>query len=193
MPSSPKNKKRRRADFYPTPHWATRTLLNSFPLIGRNKMLRIKEVCAGRGNISKVIKEFYPDCELTQHELFRNKQLPQYGECIFGDFFKTSTEDLTLDYVITNPPFSLAQEFIERCRELYPNAEIIMLLPFSFLGSAKRYDFWLKNTPNKFSILSDRPSFSNDGKTDSSVYNWTHWFNDDNRHIFLPPTFLKRP
>jgi len=193
MPSAPKKKKRREADFYETPDWCTEALLAAYPLDPMTRQLKIVEPCAGHGAISRVIKDYYSSCELIQYELTRNKKLQKYGDVTFGDFFNNAIADDTVDYVITNPPFTLSQEFITSCRYLYPNAEIIKLLPFSFLGSAKRHDWWVDNTPNKHSVLSDRPSFTNDGKTDSSVYAWYHWFEAARKHIQLPMSFLRRP
>jgi hypothetical protein len=204
MPAAPKKNKRRDADFYETPTWCTEALFTHLD-IPRDAV--VVEPCAGFGAISSVIKEHNPDCKLIQQELIQfrqrnvglgrwipieNTKLQQYGDVTFGDFLLDLNVDTTVEYVITNPPFSLAQEFVFTCRKKYPNAEIIMLLPFSFLGSAKRYRWWTQNPPNKFSILSDRPSFTNDGKTDSSVYAWYHWFDNANRELFHAPEFLKK-
>jgi len=200
MPSTTKTK-RRDADFYETPEWCTRALLDSYPIDSNSVIV---EPCAGHGAISRVIKEYYPECTLVQYELNRNKKLEKISTVEFGDFLKqdglisvgnslkTDPRCSLVDYVITNPPFTYAQEFITNCRLIYPNAEIIMLLPFSFLGSDKRHGWWKQNTPNKQTVLSTRPSFTNDGKTDSSVYAWYHWFNEARKNIFLPMTFVRR-
>lgn len=189
MPSAPKKNKRRDADFYETPEWCTRAMLDYLEI---SPTARIIEPCAGHGAISRVIKEYFPQCTLVQYELRPNKKLQQHGRVTFGNFLKKVRFDATADFVITNPPFTYSQEFITTCRENYPNAEIIKLLPFSFLGSAKRHEWWKKNTPNMFSVLSDRPSFTNDGHTDSSVYAWYHWFNMHNKHKYRPTVFLER-
>jgi len=192
MPSAPKKNKRREADFYETPEWCTRALLDSLKE-EINPNTRIIEPCAGHGAISRVIKEYFPQCTLVQYELNRNNKLHEYGDATFGDFFKNVKYDESVSMVITNPPFTYSQEFIDTCKENYPNAVIIMLLPFSFLGSAKRYEWWLNNKPNKFYVLSDRPSFTNDGNSDSSVYAWYRW-NPTNSSgaVFYPPEFLRR-
>ena len=194
MPSTTKTI-RREADFYETPEWCTRALMESLE-IDIALSHKIVEPCAGNGAISRVIKEYVPKCTLVQYELNKNKKLEQYGDVTFGDFLKNVRKDRDVNYVITNPPFTYSQEFIDACRTNYPNAEIIMLLPFSFLGSAKRHDWWKKNTPNMFSVLSDRPSFTDDGKTDSSVYAWYRWLYSNEPgccNLCLPPVeFLKR-
>lgn len=175
MPSAPKQAPRREADFYATPSWVTKSLLKSYTLVLPAKIV---ECCAGDGAISnEIIKEYglLPDyIDLIQYELRpeEERNLSEFGEVNIGDFLEVNVIDKDVNYVITNPPFSLAQEFIEHCLYLYPNAELIFLLPLSFLGSNKRHNFWKSVPLNGIKILSHRPSFTNDGKTDSSVYGW---------------------
>ena len=82
--------------------------------------------------------------------------------------------------IITNPPYSLAQEFVERSLELVsPNGLVVMLLQTGFEGSKKRREFftqypWLI----KFNIR-PRPGFVRGASGASSdmreyaVYVWT--------------------
>ena len=186
MPSHPKHVVREEKDFYSTPSWCTETLLNSYPLTNKNIIV---EPCAGSGAISKIIKKTYPDCNLIQYEIREEEKetLKQYGDVHIGDFLKMDKKDHFVTHVVTNPPFSFAQEFIEHCLFLYPTAEIIMLLPATFYGSVKRHDFWINNTPVSQWTLSNRPSFTSNGKTDSTIYFWVGW-NTKYKGIF----FLKR-
>lgn len=78
-----------------------------------------------------------------------------------------------VDLVITNPPYSLAQEFVEKSLTEAP--VVVMLLRLGFLESLKRKEFWEKNPLTSLIILSKRPSFTEDGKTDGSGYGWFIW------------------
>jgi hypothetical protein len=50
------------------------------------------------------------------------------------------------------------------------------LLRLNHLGSSTWVDFWRKHPPAGAVVLgSQRPSFSNDGKTDASEYVWFVW------------------
>jgi len=187
MPSAPKAE-RREADFYETPEWCTRALMEF--LFHYIEGYNIIEPCAGHGAISKIIKEYHPECTMIQYELNRNKKLQKYGDVTFGDFFKNSVYDESIDAVITNPPFTYSLEFIDTCRKNYPLADVTMLLPLSFLGSQKRNLWWKKNKPNRMIYLSDRPSFTGDGKTDSSVYAWYQWYEKAHAPIFQTPVSL---
>jgi hypothetical protein len=85
--------------------------------------------------------------------------------------------------IITNPPYSIAQEFIEKCFEIAnQETEIIMLLRLAFLESKKRYEFWQKHPVNELYILSERPSFTGKG-TDATAYAWFVWNGSDKQKI----------
>lgn len=76
--------------------------------------------------------------------------------------------------MVTNPPFSLAEEFIRHSRELYPQAELVFLLRLNFAGSVGRLPLWRDlGTPDVY-VLPNRPSFTG-GKTDSCEYAWFRW------------------
>lgn len=195
MPSSPKNKPRREKDNYSTPIWVIETLLNDFPLMTGEtasgcKRLKIVEPCSGAGNISSTIKRFYPDCELVQYEIRPEEErgLSEFGSIQIGDFLSVCEPDDDVDFVITNPPFTYSQEFIEKCLIDYPMAQLIFLMPLSFLGSDKRHDFWIEAPLTGLKVLSDRPSFTEDGKTDSSVYAW-YFFRT---RLMTPINFLSK-
>jgi hypothetical protein len=79
-----------------------------------------------------------------------------------------------IDAVITNPPYTLAAEFILRCRRLAPQAEIAMLLRLGFLESKSREAFWDFMGAADLYVLPDRPSFRGGG-SDSATYAWFVW------------------
>ncbi len=59
--------------------------------------------------------------------------------------------------IITNPPFSLALEFLQK--SLTEADSVFYLLRLNFLGSKKRKPFWNANRPTHTLVLSDRPCF----------------------------------
>ena len=85
--------------------------------------------------------------------------------------------------IISNPPYSVAQEIIERCFKIAnEDTEIIMLLRLAFLESKKRYNFWQKHPVNGLYVLSQRPSFTGKG-TDATAYAWFVWNNTGTQNI----------
>jgi len=86
------------------------------------------------------------------------------------DFLKDEGNHL---FVVTNPPFSLALEF---CNHAIQHADhAFMLLRLNFLASKKRRDWWNAHKPDALFILSERPSFTENGKTDATDYAWFYW------------------
>ena len=97
------------------------------------------------------------------------------------DIRKDSRADMKCDYlkenmrgydvIITNPPFILAKEIIEKAlREVNDNGYVVMLLRLNFFGSKARKAFFKKQMPINVYVHNRRMSFTKDGKTDSIEY-----------------------
>lgn len=95
-------------DDFPTPPWATRAFVTKVI-----KVLPGETACepaAGRGYMSEVLKEVFAHVDSFDIE--------DYGYCpaLPGGFLENKHFDAPdqWDWVITNPPFKLAKQFIER-------------------------------------------------------------------------------
>jgi len=72
------------------------------------------------------------------------------------------------DMAITNPPFALAQEVIDRCCQVVsPGGIVVMLLRLNFFGGEKRHDWWQKNMPTVCYVHSKRIGFMGHMQLDS--------------------------
>ena len=191
MSSTNRGKERHRKDDYPTPDWCLHRLMDANPkFLVSCRSLNFLEPCAGDGAIIRA----YHGHELSYSEAnweaveLRNVKANRKGLAIdnvtveFGDFFKSGpvlagAEALCRYHLaITNPPFSLAFEFIKAC---WPISDpICFLLRLNFLGSAGRHPWMQQHMPDVY-IIPDRPKFAKnkDGKwgTDSIEYAWMHW------------------
>ena len=137
-------KERNAYDFYATPKWCYENLDFPFHLFENGH-----EPCRGDARIVSFLES--KGLTTTSTEIREGQ-----------DFF--DWDDKT-DLIFTNPPFSIAQEFIEHS---LPRAKcVVMLLRINFLGSKKRYDFWKENEPDAIYVLSKRPSFT--GKEEEFV------------------------
>lgn len=166
---------RRESDFYETPREAIEAFLNAFELFGINLL----EPCAGNGAIIKAIKErkYAIPKLITAVEIgaeHRDKLITSGANWVYIADFLTWQLNFPVDTIITNPPYSIAQQIIEHCFEIAPDAEKIMLLRLAFLESKKRKAFWDKHPITQLYILSERPSFTGQG-TDSTAYAWFVW------------------
>lgn len=169
--SAPLKKKdeRRAYDVYETPAWAVEALLKVVPI---DSNLKYMEPCRGSGRI-------YNHLPLGS----------AWGEIRQGvDYLQTEYNHV--DVIITNPPYSLAQEFVTKA--LGEADAVVMLLRLGFLESTRRWEFWQENPLTSLLTLSKRPSFTDDGKTDGSGYAWFVW---DKKNILglAPFQFLEGP
>lgn len=165
------SKGRPKDDFYPTPPYATIALLEREKFGGN-----FLEPCCGDGSMSEVIQKYYPNQEIYSYDLYdRGYGLPGY------DFLTTDFSNMKIDNIITNPPFNLAQEFVEKSLEI-ANKKVALLMKIQFLEGAKRYHLF-KSTPlEKVYVFSKRLTFSRNGvklKNSGMIcYSWFVWNKD---------------
>ena len=97
------------------------------------------------------------------------------------DYLKTDFSQC--DLIITNPPFSMALDFLEKSLREAPT--VCYLLRLGFLGSIERHNFWKANPLTHLGVISEkgRPSFTGGG-TDNSEYAWFIW---DRAGIVIEP------
>lgn len=77
-----------------------------------------------------------------------------------------------VDLIVTNPPFSLALEFLDK--SIWESKTCIYLLRLNFLGSQKRKPFWQEYPLTHLYVLSTRPSFHS-ARSDATEYAWFVW------------------
>src|SRR6266571_1593360 len=94
-------------DDFPTPPWATRGLIEHI-LDDKAELLKLTclEPACGAGHMSKVLSEYFREV--------RSADAYQYGFGDVRDFLTYPYETNAVDWVITNPPFRLAEEFVLR-------------------------------------------------------------------------------
>ena len=121
------------ADYYPTPPWATRALMR---ILNDQYFARgsVWEPACGGGHMAEVLAESFKSVLAT--DLYDHGYAGRDGELI--DFLSPEAARLgRVDWVITNPPFKLADEFIrvglERARE-----GVAVLCRLQFLEGVKR-------------------------------------------------------
>ena len=171
------------SDFYATPLSVVHNFLDNHTLKDGN----ILEPTAGNGNIVAAIREREKESKhhITSVEIRKEEynNLCKYSDkVVIGDFLTWQPTD-TYKTIISNPPYSIALEIINKCFEIIDkDTEIIMLLRLAFLESKKRYEFWQKHPINKLYVLSQRPSFTGKG-TDATAYAWFIWNQSSKQEI----------
>ena len=143
-------------DYYATNPKAVEMLLMNYPFHAAT----ILEPCVGGGHIANAINNFFANQRvITGLDLIDRG----YPNTIVQDFLTWET-DRKFEGIITNPPFSLAQEFIEKGMELLTDdGQMAMFLKIQFLEGAKRKEFFEKYPPKYIYVFRNRMATWNNG------------------------------
>ena len=157
---------RNKTDFYATPTEVTVALLDFL----EDKMLidlpaTIWEPAAG--NLAMVDVMFDRGYRVIATDLY-----PQVGGMFPTDFLEANAE---CDWIITNPPFSKATEFIIHALGL--GKPCAFLLKSQFWHARSRLDLFRENPPSYVLPLTWRPDFLYGAKSGSPTMEclWTVW------------------
>ena len=143
-------------DYYATNPKAVEMLLTNYTF----NAATILEPCVGGGHIANAINNFFANQRvITGLDLVDRG----YPNTIVQNFLTWET-DKKFEGIITNPPFSLAQEFIEKGMELLTDdGQMAMFLKIQFLEGAKRKEFFEKYPPKYIYVFRNRMATWNNG------------------------------
>lgn len=119
MSATNRGTQRKESDFYTTPPDAVQALLRNYE-IAKTRTSRILEPSAGNGIIIEELRKFgYTNyihaIEIREEEKENLKHVADTVE--IGNFFNANP-GIKYDTIIGNPPYSLAQEFIDKALSL---------------------------------------------------------------------------
>lgn len=168
-------------DDFPTPGWATRALIEH--VIKRDTVSEqtCLEPACGRGHMSVVLSEYFQ--EVDAQDLF------DYGFGKVVDFQKCRIDDESYDWVITNPPFRLAEEFITRSLRIARKG-VAMLVRTVFIESVGRYErLFVPYPPSRVAQFTERVPMVK-GRIDKKAstatgYAWVVWEKLENTQTML--------
>ena len=144
------NRERVEEDYYATPPEATRVLLDNF---GLNDCLTIYEPACGEGHISKELKRWFENINLYPN--IYSSDLIDRGYGVGGIDFLEFNPDKKYDCIITNPPFKLSQEFIEKALKI-SNKYVIMFAKIQLLEGVARKKLFDKFPPKYIYVFTNR-------------------------------------
>lgn len=176
MSATGRGRVREAYDQYCTPHWCVHRLLEKIDLPGGVWL----EPCAGYGDIIKGVNEVRGDVQWVameiQEKCFISLDQLKLRDLAIADFLATADSEFPSDIsaTVSNPPYNLAQPFIEKCLRLAPRA--VMLLRLNFLEGEERCSFMRQYTPDVY-VLPNRPSFTLGG-TDATAYCFMDFFRE---------------
>ncbi|SMD12996.1 hypothetical protein SAMN06295998_1454 [Primorskyibacter flagellatus] len=176
-------------DNFPTPPWATRALVEHIIERGNERFLRSMsclEPACGAGHMAKTLSEYFGS--VIASDIF------PYGYGSVENFLDRDEASETFDWVITNPPFKFAEDFINKSLRISTRG-VAMLVRTVFIESVGRYDrIFSKNPPQKFAQFSERVPMVK-GRLDKKAstatgYSWIVWeknISPEPRLLWVPP------
>lgn len=193
MSSTNRGYDRHKSDYYITPINKIKQFLCQFTI---NNVIDNDEIiwfdpCAGGDKNNKMsypeaIKSIYPYSKIITMDI-RQDSLAQYKNMCY------ISEKLSFkpNIIITNPPFNIAKEIIEKAlNDVTMGGYVVMLLRLNFLGSKGRENLFKNYMPKEIYVHSRRMSFTSDGKTDSIEYAhfvWQKGYNPVHSKLYYIP------
>lgn len=180
-------------DFFPTPPWATRALFE-FVLKRSPHYIagqRAWEPAAGEGHMAEVLREFFADVFASD--------IHDYGRgYVVGDYLGTllrSECPFPPDWVISNPPFNEAADFLSRALA-EAKSGVALLLRLSWLEGAERWREIFRHTPpTTVAVFAGRVAMVkgkwDPGASSATAYAWFIWNFQEKQHkalSWIPPT-----
>lgn len=123
----------RARSYFPTPPWAARAGAEIIQTLSHTSLTLMScwEPAAGRGHMVHGLKDYFRFVWQTDIHDYDG-----YGAL---DFLTAGTPAERPDFIITNPPFPLAADFVRRGLEVATKG-VAVLARLAFLESAARYD-----------------------------------------------------
>jgi hypothetical protein len=183
-------------DFYPTPAGLAAAALAHVDITGSiGHSLTIVDPGAGLGEWGAAARHQWPDARIIGVDIAqRDPAGPCYDAWHVADYLtwaRSVPDEDRPDVIMGNPPYNLAEDFIRASLSLIaPGGRVVFLLRLAFLESQKRAALWRDHKPARVSVLTARPSFTGDGRSDAAAYavflwtcpaphvtalDWLHW------------------
>jgi hypothetical protein len=186
-------------DDFPTQPWATRALMEHViipakGLLGRKelKSMTAWEPAANRGHMAIPLTGYFERVIRSDIHDYGNGQ----QQC---DFLIPGTEPASVavrgaDWIITNPPFRLAEQFIDRSRQIKGWQGTAMIVRTAFLEGVGRYErLFAMNPPTIVAQFTERVPMvkgrlTATGST-ATAYCWLVWMANADRKpmVWIPP------
>lgn len=191
-------------DFFPTPPFATRALIEDIlkPLGVWNRDDKVWDPCCGEGHMSEVLKEYYADVYASD--------VHDYGKGYAVGNFPGASGLMLADrsecpwdrpnFIFANPPFLLAEQFLERALQ-ETKFGVALILRTAWLEGQERYrDIFSRTPPSIVAQFSERVTMV-EGVWDPEVssataYAWLLWLDGgaaiDTRFKWIRPGAVDR-
>lgn len=170
-------------DDFPTPPWAVRAFCELLTTAGNHgfnydlDQMDCREPAANRGYMARTLAEYFANVEASD--------IHDYGVGYPVDDYLFGPDQDPVDWTITNPPFRLAQQFIERAIRT-SRVGVGVIVRSAFLEGCARYDSLFRDTPPSFVFQHVERVPMVKGRYDpqaatATAYNWLVWLKGDSQ------------
>lgn len=163
-------------DDFPTPPWATRALCEFLRGVGKWNLClcTARDPAANRGHMVRPLREYFTEVDAAD--------VHDYGVGFpVADYLFGPDQD-PVDWTITNPPFKLAEQFIERALRT-SDCGVAVIVRAAFLEGQGRYERLFSVNPPRFvlqfteRVVMHKGRLAPEGST-ATAYAWLVWDTD---------------
>lgn len=171
-------------DDFPTPPWATRAILAQIATRSADRLadLTARDPCANRGHMVRPLQEYFGAVYA--------QDVHDYGAGFEVADYLFPSPIAEVDWTLINPPFRLAQQFIERALAT-SRIGVAALVRTGFLeGIARWRDLYSVNPPSAIFQFAERCPMAkatmSSATGTATSYCWLVWFKQDlGRHTLF--------
>lgn len=191
-------------DDFPTPPWATRALIEhviwpNISIFAPDQYLRSRSVwepACNRGFMARPLKDYFRRVYASDVHDYSDQWDGQdrVVDFLFPGSESPCIEAQGVNWVISNPPFRLAEQFIERSFQFKNWEGTAMLVRTAFLEGVGRYERLFKRQPPSFvAQFTERvPMLKGRVEKDATTataYCWLVWMDGEEgtRLVWIPP------
>lgn len=163
-------------DDFPTPPWATRALCEFLLATGYDLSGCIcREPAANRGHMVAPLREYFAHVEAGD--------VHDYGAGFPQNDYLFGPDPEPVEWTITNPPFRLAEQFIERAA-VTSRYGFAMIVRAAFLEGQGRYERLFSKNPPSFvlqfteRVVMHKGRLAPEGST-ATAYAWLVWIDGE--------------
>lgn len=168
---------KRSLDDFPTPPWATRALCEALVARGQDLSTKsVREPAANRGFMVRPLREYFG--------LVKASDIMDYGYGWAVEDFLFPYRIEEVDWTVTNPPFTLADRFVERALDT-SRIGCAIIVRSAFLEGVGRYEQLFRHTPPALVLQFCERVAMVKGRVDpeassATAYSWVVWLKGEN-------------
>ncbi len=193
-------------DDFPTMPWATRALIeyilfphmNVFAPDRELKRQKVWEPACNRGHMAKPLSEYFGRVYTSDVHDYGDESIgfcqDRVVDFIFPDSESPVISSGGVDWIITNPPFRLAEQFVERAWSVTGVDGVAIIARTAFLEGVGRYERLFKTSPpsivGQFTerVPMVKGRLTSKGST-ATAYCWLVWMRgiEGTKLVWIPP------